>query len=249
MGDLAGKAAFVTGGNIGIGGEVAVRLAKLGADVAFTWHSHSAGPVEEKITALGRRALALRVDVTRSVEVSEAVCRAGSELGPLHVLVANAGGLLERVALGDMTDEHWHAVLETNLSSAFYLVRAGLPHMADGGRVVLMSSLAASTGGAAGAGAYAAAKAGMLGLARALAKEVACRGISVNAICPGFIQGTPFHDTFTSPKDQDATIRRLPVGRGGSTGDVGALVGYLATESTGFLTGQAITISGGQELV
>jgi 3-oxoacyl-[acyl-carrier protein] reductase len=249
MADLAGKAAFVTGGNVGIGAEVAVHLAKRGADVAFTWHSHPAAAVEQKITALGRHALALQVDVTRSAQVAEAVCHAASELGPLHVLVANAGGLLARVPLDAMTDEHWHSVLETNLSSAFYLVRSGLPYMADGGRVVLMSSLAASTGGGTGAGAYATAKAGMLGLARALAKEVACRGISVNAVCPGFIQGTPFHDTFTPHQDQDATIGRLPVGRGGSTVDVAALVGYLAAESTTFLTGQAITVSGGQELV
>jgi 3-oxoacyl-[acyl-carrier protein] reductase len=163
-------------------------------------------------------------------------------------MVANAGGLLGRQALSTMTDEHWHAVLETNLSSAFYLVRAGLSHMVDGGRIVLISSLAAHTGGGAGAGAYAAAKAGMLGLARSLAKEVAVRRIAVNAVCPGFIQGTPFHETFTPLPDQDATIARLPVGRAGSTSDVATLVGYLAAESTDFLTGQAITVSGGQDL-
>lgn len=248
MGDLAGKVAFVTGGNVGIGREVAVQLAKLGADVAFTWRRQPAGEVQEEITAVGRRALAIQVDVRDSAAVTQAVCYAASELGALHVLVANAGGLLSRVALATMPDEHWHAVLETNLSSAFYLVRAGLQHMSDGGRIVLMSSLAAHTGGGAGAGAYAAAKSGMLGLARALAKEVAHRGIAVNAVCPGFIQGTPFHASFTSPDDQEATVARLPVRRGGSPSDVAALVGYLAAESTNFLTGQAITVSGGQEL-
>jgi 3-oxoacyl-[acyl-carrier protein] reductase len=208
VGNLLDKVAFVSGGNAGIGKEIAVRLAELGADIAFTWHSHPADEVVEEIKALGRRVLPLQVDVTRS-----------------------------------------SAVLDTNLSSAFYLVRSGLVHMADGGPIVLMSSLAARTGGGAGAGAYAAAKAGMLGLARALAKEVASRGIAVNAVCPGFIQGTPFHARFTPADDQQATIARLPVGRGGSPADVAELVAYLAAGSTNFLTGQAITVSGGQELV
>jgi 3-oxoacyl-[acyl-carrier protein] reductase len=233
---------------VGIGKEIAVRLADLGADVAFTWHSHPADEVVEEVKALGRRVLPLQVDVTCSAAVADAVSQTASGLGALYVLVANAGGLLSRVPLATMTDEHWHNVLNTNLSSAFYLVRAGLPHMADGGRIVLMSSLAARTGGGAGAGAYAAAKAGLLGLARALAKEVAPRGIAVNAVCPGFIQGTPFHATFTRPEDQEATIARLPVGRGGSPADIAGLVAYLAAGSTNFLTGQAIIVSGGQEL-
>ena len=203
----------MSGGNVGIGREVAVRLADLGADIAFTWHSHPADAVVEEIKALGRRVLALQVDVTGSAAVADAVCQAASQLGALYVLVANAGGLLRRVPLATMTDEHWHNVLDTNLSSAFYLVRAGLGQMADGGRIVLISSLAAHTGGGAGAGAYAAAKAGMLGLARALAKEVAPRGIAVNAVCPGFIQGTPFHARFTPAEDQEATVARLPVHR------------------------------------
>jgi 3-oxoacyl-[acyl-carrier protein] reductase len=246
--DLLGKVAFVSGGNVGIGRAVAVRLADLGADIAFTWHSHPADGAVEDIKALGRRVVSLQVDVTGSTAVSEAVGQAAAELGAIYVLVANAGGLLRRVPLATMTDQHWHDVLDTNLSSAFYLVRAGLEHMTDGGRIVLMSSLAANTGGGAGAGAYAAAKAGLLGLARALAKEVAPRGIAVNAVCPGLIQGTPFHAKFTPLADQEATIARLPVRRGGSPADVAELVAYLASGSTNFLTGQAITLSGGQEL-
>ena len=130
-----------------------------------------------------------------------------------------------------MSTEHWHDVLETNLSSAFYVIRAALAHMNDDARIVLISSMAAHTGGSGGAGAYAAAKAGMIGLTRALAKELAPRGIAVNAIAPGLILGTPFHEQFTPPAAQEATIARLPVGRAGRPADVASLVTYLASEA------------------
>jgi 3-oxoacyl-[acyl-carrier protein] reductase len=132
--------------------------------------------------------------------------------------------------------------------SAGLLGKASLAHMNDGARIVLISSMAAHTGGSAGAGAYAAAKAGMIGLARALAKERAPRRIAVNAVAPGLILGTPFHEQFTAPEAQEATIARLPVGRAGWPSDVPSLVTYLAVEATDFLTGEVINLSGGQEL-
>jgi 3-oxoacyl-[acyl-carrier protein] reductase len=245
---LLGKVALVTGGAVGIGRAVAVALAEAGADVAITYHTHSSDEVTKEVEKAGRRAAAFQADMRLPANADAAVESAHRELGAVDVLVANAGGLIGRVPLASMSNEHWHDVIDTNLSSAFYIVRAALPHMNDGGRIVLISSMAANTGGSAGAGAYAAAKAGMIGLTRALAKELAPQKIAVNAIAPGLILGTPFHEQFTPPAAQEATIARLPVRRAGCPEDVASLVTYLASDATDFLTGEVINLSGGQEL-
>jgi 3-oxoacyl-[acyl-carrier protein] reductase len=245
---LLGKVALVTGGAIGIGRAVAVGLAEVGADVAITYHTHSGDEVVKEIAGAGRRATAFQVDVRVPADVDAVVKAVRRELGTIDVLVANAGGLIARVPLTSMPIEHWHDVLETNLSSAFYVIRAALAHINDNGRIVLISSMAAHTGGSAGAGAYAAAKAGMIGLTRAFAKELAPRGIAVNAVAPGLILGTPFHEQFTPPAAQEAVIGRLPMGRAGRPGDVASVVTYLASGATDFLTGEVINLSGGQEL-
>jgi 3-oxoacyl-[acyl-carrier protein] reductase len=246
---LAGKVALVTGGAIGIGEGIAVAFADAGADVAVTCHQHPAERVEQAITTRGRRALVVKMDAADSASVGDAVSQTVEGLGRLDIVVANAGGLLGRVSLAEMSDDHWHKVMDVNLSSAFYLVRASLPHLTDQqGRIILITSMAAHTGGSGGAGAYAAAKAGMTGLTRALAKEVAARGITVNAIAPGLILGTPFHEQFTPPADQEKSISRIPLGRAGTPADVASLVTYLASESSSFLTGEVINLSGGQQL-
>jgi 3-oxoacyl-[acyl-carrier protein] reductase len=246
---LSGSVALVTGGAIGIGEGIAVALADAGADVAVTWHQHAAERVEQAVTSRGRRALAMKTDATDSAAVSHAVAETVRQLGRLDIVVANAGGLLSRVPLAEMSDDHWRDVVDVNLSSAFYLVRASLPYLTEHrGRIILIASMAASTGGSGGAGAYAAAKAGMTGLTMALAKEVAARGITVNAIAPGLILGTPFHEQFTPPADQEHAISRIPLGRAGQPADVASLVTYLASESSSFLTGEVIHLSGGQQL-
>jgi 3-oxoacyl-[acyl-carrier protein] reductase len=166
---LLGKVALVTGGAVGIGRAVALALAASGADVAITYHTHNGDEMAKEIAQVGRRAEAFRADMRRSADADATVEAVHRELGMIDVLVANAGGLIGRVPLASMSNEHWHDVLDTNLSSAFYVIRAALAHMNDDARIVLISSMAANTGGSAGAGAYAAAKAGMIGLSRALA--------------------------------------------------------------------------------
>lgn len=244
---LSGAGALVTGGSVGIGRAVALAVARAGADVVLTYYSHPGDETAAAIRALGRRAVAIPLDVTQPEDVDEQVRQAARELGgSLDIVINNAGGLVARVAVADMAVEHWRRVVELNLSSAFYCTRAALPFMTEGrGRVVNICSLAALDGGGPGAAAYAAAKAGLLGLTRGLAKELAPRGITVNAVAPGLILDTPFHATFSTEERVQATIGRIPVGRGGVPDDVAHAVVYLASEGAAFVTGEVIRIDGG----
>lgn len=249
LSDLTGRAALVTGGAVGIGKAIVVALAEAGAHVTLTYRNHDPEDVLNETADCSGAVFALPLEVTQPRAVQEVVEETAKRAGRLDIVVANAGGLLGRVPLAAMSDSHWHDVLETNLSSAFYVARAALQCMGDGGgRLIFISSLAAFNGGGSGAGAYAASKAGLLGLSRALAKEVASRGITANVIAPGFIEGTPFHDTFTSKQDQERMIDRLPVGRGGAPCDVAGAVLYLASEASSFVTGSVLMVTGGQEL-
>ncbi len=244
--DLTGKRALVTGGGTGIGRSVALELARAGADVAITYRTHDATPVVEEITRLGRTAVAHPMDATDSADVDQVVARAAADLGGgIDVLVNNAGGLVGRVAVAEMPDEHWHAVLDVNLTSMFLVTRAVLGHMPDGGRVISITSQAGQNGGGPGAVAYAAAKAGMDGMTRGLAKELGPRRITVNSIAPGFIGETPFQETFTPEPAQRAAIAGTAVGRGGVPADVAVAALYLAADESSFTTGAVIDVNGG----
>ncbi|MGW1230328.1 SDR family NAD(P)-dependent oxidoreductase [Streptomyces sp. NPDC001478] len=247
--ELNGSRALVTGAGHGIGRAVAVALAEAGADVAVHYHSSAdeAARTVSAIEALGRRAKAFRADVTVTAEVDRAVEEAAGFLGGLDVLVCNAGHLIARTTIADMSDEHFGRVLDTNLTSTFRTVRAALPHLKESphGRVVTMSSLAAHNGGGPGSVAYAAAKAGVRGFTKGLAKELGGTGITVNTVAPGFIKGTAFHDTFTAPEAQLAMEAGIPVGRAGTPEDVASAVVHLASPASGFLTGITLDIDGG----
>ena len=244
---LTGKAALVTGGNTGIGRAVALALAQAGADVALTYFSNPGEQTVTAIRALGRKSLALRMDATDSGEVNRVVPELARALdGHIDILINNAGHMVGRVPVAEMSDEHWHRVINVNLSSAFYCTRAALPYMHTGwGRIVNMSSLAARNGGGPGAVAYGAAKAGLLGLTRGLAKELAPRGITVNAVAPGLILETPFHDTFNTEEGRQAAIATIPLRRGGVPDDVAGTVLFLVSDLAGFITGEVTEIDGG----
>jgi len=247
--DLVGRKALVTGGNIGIGRAIALALAECGADVAITYFSHKTEGEQtaSDIRAMGRGAICLHLDATDSDQVRQVFAEAAKALGGhVDILINNAGHLVRRVPVGEMSDEHWHKVINVNLTSAFYCTRAVLPYMNTGwGRIVNTSSLAAHNGGGTGAVPYGAAKAGVIGLTRGLAKELAPLGITVNAVAPGFIEGTPFHDTFTSGEVRKAVIARNPLGRAGRPEDVAGAVLYFVSDLASYVNGEVAEINGG----
>jgi len=246
MGELTGVVALVTGGSVGIGRAISKSLASEGADVIFTYMSHSPEQTRRDIEILGGQVESMQVDVTNEETVNNAISEIEQRWGAISILINNAGGLVERIPLLSMESSHWNRVMELNLTSAFYCSRAVGASMPNGGRIVNISSLAGYNGGSAGSGVYAAAKAGMFGLTRALAKELAPRQITVNAVAPGLILDTPFHETFTPLVTQQETIKAIPLGRGGEPPDVASAVAWLVSPSAGWITGEILNINGGQ---
>ena len=235
----------MTGGALGIGRAIAVRLAAEGVAVAVGYHRQPADEVVAEIEAGGGEAVGVDLDVTDPGRVDAAVAEVVARLGRLDILVNNAGGLVARIPIAEMRDEHWEQVLRLNLTSAFSCTRAAAPYLGDGGRIVNVSSMAAENGGGPGAAAYAAAKAGMLGFTRAAAKEFGAKGITVNAVAPGFIGATPFHATFSSAEAQRSMVGQTAVGRAGGPAEVAAVVAFLASPDAAYVTGTVTDINGG----
>ncbi|MFV2103662.1 SDR family NAD(P)-dependent oxidoreductase [Micromonospora sp. LOL_024] len=248
--DLTGRRALVTGAGHGIGAAIAVALARAGADVAVH-HGHSAGPAAEvasTIEALGRKTIVRQADLTQTTEATNLLNDVTTFLGGLDILICNAGGMVGRSPVAEMTDEHYTQLIDLNLGSTFRTTRAAIPHLRAAGaqgRLITMSSLAAHNGGGAGSAVYAAAKAGVRGLTKGLAKELANTGTTVNAVAPGFIGGTTFHNTFTTPTTQQTIINAVPLGRAGTPNDVAGTVTWLASDAAAYITGATIDIDGG----
>lgn len=246
---LAGLNATVTGGAVGIGRSIAIALAGAGARVTITHRTHApdVDMLREIESGSGRPLLALPVDATDSVAVDAALSAIAAETGSIDILVNNVGGLVQRSPIAEMDVDLWRRVLAVNLDSMFFATRAVLAHMPSGaGRIINVASLAARNGGHAGATAYAATKAGVLGFTRGLAKEVAPRGITVNALAPGFIEDTPFHDTFTTAASKETTISGIPAGRAGTPDDVAGAAVWLAGPTASYVNGAVIDINGAQ---
>lgn len=245
---LAGKVALVTGGNKGIGRAIALELARQGISVAinFAHDLDAAQATLAELAAAGRPGRLAQADVTKKAEVQAMVGRTAQAFGgQIDILVNNAGDLYRRASIAEMEEELWDAVLNINLKSVFLVTQAVMPYLRDGGRVINMASVAAHEGGGQGAAAYAAAKAGVLGLTRGLAKELAPRRITVNAIAPGFIQDTDFHARYTRPEVQQMAINAIPLKRSGQTAEVAALTAFLCSDAAGFITGAVLDINGG----
>ncbi|MEE4165104.1 MAG: SDR family NAD(P)-dependent oxidoreductase [Desulfocapsaceae bacterium] len=246
---LQGKTAFVTGGNIGIGRAVSLALARCGADVALTSYSHQeeGEKTVASIKEMGRNGYCFQLDATDGSQVKEVVAQVAETFGGhIDILMNNAGHLVGRYTIAEMSDEHWFKTINVNLTSTFYCTRAVLPFMNTGwGRIINMSSLAARNGGGNGATAYAASKGAVIAFTRGLCKEVAEKGITVNAVAPGLILDTPFHETFNTDAGIQGAINATPLKRGGTPEDVANAVVYFATELGSFITGEIIEINGG----
>jgi len=245
---LDGKAALITGGNVGIGAGIAKALAKCGAQVCITYLSHKSEAREtvNALNDLGCEAAAFHLDAADSAQVAAVVSQAAAKMnGRIDILVNNAGHLIKRAETEGMSDEHWRRVIDVNLSSAFYCTREALKVMPDGGRIVNMSSLAARNGGGNGTVPYAASKAGVIGFTRGLAKELAPRKITVNALAPGFIVDTPFHETFTGFENYQGIIDGIPLAEAGLPKDVAGAVLYYVSDLGKWVTGQVAEINGG----
>jgi 3-oxoacyl-[acyl-carrier protein] reductase len=243
--DLSGKSAIVTGGSRGIGRAIALRLATQGADVAFSFRGNqeAADSTAAEIEGLGRRALAVQADVTDPASADGVVKQAVEAFGKVDILVNNAGITRDDLIMR-MTPEMWRDVLETNLFGAFYATKAVTRPMlrAKGGRIVNITSVSGQAGQM-GQANYSAAKAGLIGLTKATARELASRGITCNAVAPGFVL-TELTEGLPEALQAEITAR-TPLGRFGTPEEIADAVAFLASDEARYITGQVLAVDGG----
>ena len=244
---LEGKVAVITGAGRGIGAAIARRFATDGASIVLNSLSDSAAKVADEITASGAKATFVQGDVSKADDVARVIDAAVACFGRLDILVNNAGitrdGLLMRMSVED-----WDSVMDTNLKSVYLCCRAALRPMLKsrgGGRIINLSSVIGLSGNA-GQANYAASKAGIIGFTKSLAKELASRQVTVNAIAPGFIV-TDMTAGMTEEARQ-ALMKRIPLGTLGTAEDVAAVAAFLASDEAKYVTGQTLTVDGGMTL-
>lgn len=240
---LNGKTALVTGASRGIGRAIALRLAEDGANVAviYAGSADKAEAVVNEITALGVNAKAYRCNVADSAAVNETVKAVTNDLGKIDILVNNAGITRDGLMLR-MKDEDFDAVLDTNLKGAFNMIRACYSGFIrkKSGRIINISSVSGIMGNV-GQANYSASKAGVIGLTKSVARELASRGITCNAVAPGFIQT----DMTENLGDNNPLLNSIPLGRMGKPEDIAAAVAFLASDSAAYITGEVLKVDGG----
>lgn len=244
MFNLTGQIALVTGGSQGIGRASALALADRGAEVAVLARTlDKCEAVAEEIRAKGRRALAVPGDLAKPEEIEAAIKKVAAELGPISILVNNAAITRDGLALRMKRDD-WDAVINTDLTGVFLTTQQVLPMMtkARRGRIINLTSVVAQAGNV-GQANYIAAKAGLIGLTKALAKEYAARNITVNAIAPGYIE-TPM-TAVMNEQAKAAMLAQVPLKRVGTDNDVAAAVAFLASDEAGYITGHVLSVNGG----
>ncbi len=245
---LKDQVVLITGASSGIGRATAEAMVREGARVAVNYLKNRAGAeaVVGAIEKSGREAILIRADVTSAADVQAMVDAVRKRWGRIDVLVNNAGDLLARRSLVDMTEDYWDRVIDLNLKSVFLCVKAVWEDMAKrkSGCILNVSSIAARNGGGPGAAAYAAAKGGMLTYTKGLAKELAPYGVRVNGVAPGVI-ATPYHERYSSPELFQKYLAAVPMGRAGTPEEVAEVLVFLASPAARYLTGETIEVNGG----
>jgi 3-oxoacyl-[acyl-carrier protein] reductase len=244
---LSGRVALVTGGSRGIGRAIAVALGRRGATVVVNYASRTDAAEETvaQIAAAGGTAVTCGFDVSDAAATAAAIKQIGKDHGGLHILVNNAGVAINGLLLR-FKDSDWERVMAINLAGSFRCARAAAPLLLrakDRGRIINIGSVVGETGNA-GQAAYAASKAGLIGLTKALAKELAPRGVCVNAVTPGYI-ATDMTDEHLPEDQRDKLLESIPLGRIGTPEDVAGAVAFLAGPEAGYITGEVLRINGG----
>jgi 3-oxoacyl-[acyl-carrier protein] reductase len=248
MDDLEGKVVLVTGASTGIGAGCAKAFGGHRAKVAVHYNSSktAALDVARAVETAGGQALVVQGDLRHTDQCERVVKATGEHFGKIDVLINNAGALVQRIPITELTDALFDDIVDLNVRSMMMCTRYAVPWMADGGSIINLTSVAARHGGGPGAAMYAGSKGFVSTATKGLAKELVGRRIRVNAVSPGVVL-TPFHDKFSTPEQLEAMRTTIPMGRLGTVDEcVGAFL-YLASESaSGYVTGQIIEINGGQ---
>jgi 3-oxoacyl-[acyl-carrier protein] reductase len=243
--NLIGKVALVTGGSRGIGRAISLKLAELGADVAVNYQGRAdaAQEVVAQIEGMGRKAIAVQADVRHPDAAEAMIKKVVEELGGLHIIVNNAGITRDNLMMR-MKESDWDDVIDINLKGAFNVIKAAQRPLMKGryGRIINITSVS-GIGGNAGQANYASAKAGMIGLTKSVAKELGSRGITCNAVAPGYV---PTDLTADLPAELlEQAVKLTPLGRLGTAQDIANAVAFFADDASGFITGQVLSVDGG----
>ena len=242
--DLSGKVALVTGANTGIGQAIAVALAEAGADVALAGRSEPADTLRA-IRSVGRKSVSINADFSSTEPVSGVVAQTLADLGRLDILVNNAG-IIRRNDLLDFTEEEWDSVIDTNLKALFFLSQTAARHMVTrgSGKIINIASLLTFQGGVR-VPSYAAAKSGVGGVTKAMANELAPKGVQVNAIAPGYIATNNTASLQADETRNRQILERIPAGRWGRPDDISGAAVFLASSASDYVTGQILAVDGG----
>ncbi len=246
---LNNKNVLITAGAQGIGDAITLQFIEQGANVAIHYFSSSDRAEQLKQIAIdkGLKAVTIKGDLTQESDAQAAVAETVNALGGLDILINNAGSLVARKRLEEIETTFWNKVMDINLTSMMYVTRAAAPYLTahEHSSIVNLASLAGRKGGHAGSLAYSTSKGAILTFTRALSSELGPSGVRVNAVAPGLILGTAFHNTHTTKESAAKTVQGIPVQRAGNADDVARAVLYLASEYDGFISGATLDINGG----
>lgn len=246
---LKNKNVLITAGAQGIGEAITRHFIACGANVAI--HYFSSAATADELVAFAQskniKAVSIKGDLTREEDTQIVIEKTVEALGSIDILINNAGSLVARKLLGEMETDFWNKVMDINMTSMMMVTRAAAPHLVknENSSIVNLASLAGRKGGHAGSLVYSTSKGAILTFTRALSSELGPEGVRINAVAPGLILGTSFHNTHTTKASAEKTIEGIPIQRPGNADDVARAVIYLASEYDGFITGATLDINGG----